>query len=91
MVINLKSIYSQLFIIYFYIPAQVLSFTSFGVSEGITNIGISIFSIITVIITLINQMIKLYISNTCLDLTIKGYERLYFTKFDFFREILIMI
>ncbi|CAD8166698.1 unnamed protein product [Paramecium pentaurelia] len=91
MVINIKSIYSQLFIIYFYIPAQVLSFTSFGVSEGIMNIDISIFSIITVIITLINQMIKLYVSNTCLDLTIKGYERLYFTKFDFFRELIILI
>ncbi|CAD8176313.1 unnamed protein product [Paramecium octaurelia] len=91
MIINIKSIYSQLYIIYFYIPAQVLSFTSFGISEGIANIGISIFSIITVIIQVINQMIKLYVSNTCLNLTIKGYERLYFTKFDFIREMLILI
>ncbi|CAD8161279.1 unnamed protein product [Paramecium octaurelia] len=91
MVINFTSIYSQIFIIYLYIPAQVLSFTSFGVSEGIVNIDVSILSIITVIITLINQMIKLYVSNTCLDLTIKGYERLYFTKFDFLREIFILI
>ncbi|CAD8075108.1 unnamed protein product [Paramecium sonneborni] len=91
MVINLKSIYSQLFIIYFYIPAQVMSFTSFGVSKGIMNIDISIFSIITIILTGINQAINLYISNTCLDLTIRGFERLYFTKFDFFRELFILI
>lgn len=36
-------------------------------------------------------MLKLTVSNTTLNLCITGYERLYFTKIDCFREIIILI
>ncbi|CAD8072198.1 unnamed protein product [Paramecium sonneborni] len=90
MMIYFKSLYSQLFIVYLYIPAQVLSLTSFALSDIIKDIEIAIFSIITVIACICFQFVKLIISNTTMDLQIIGFERLHFTKIDFFREIFIL-
>ncbi|CAK64039.1 unnamed protein product (macronuclear) [Paramecium tetraurelia] len=91
LIINLKSLYSQLFIVYLYIPAQVLPFTSFAYSDAMEDFEILILSIITVISNIFFQLLKLNVSNTTMDLCITGYERLHFTKIDFLREIVILI
>jgi hypothetical protein len=36
-------------------------------------------------------MIKVIVSNTSIDLIIRGYERIYFSKSDFLRELIIII